>query len=297
VLRRYLDEAGARGSGYVRLMTRTAALASPDQAVVAAFERVDLVIGDPMGEIIAGRVDPDRSLTDHVFAKRLLARAGTRVVIPAGPLAVAQDLEAGIPSDAATRAGRALVLQLLAVAMAVHTGLAPRDVIVDAIPPWTGDEADAPARAVAEVMVRRALLPDHPLAFLEPALDDAASLRWHAVMAVAVLDAPGAQVIVRRPGDETAVATERTGATCAAATTAAGLWASRVPPALRGPSAQHLTALVRAANATLDQLERSGWSALVDQPMGLPANRLGADAVAERTEAFDVLAPEMPPGQ
>ncbi len=291
VLRRYLDEAGARGSGYIRLMTRTPPLAAPDQAVVAAFERVDLVIGDPMGEIIAGSVDPDRTLTDHAFAARLLARAGTRMVVPAGPLVVAQDLEAGIPSDAATRSGRALVLQLLAASIAVHAGLATRDVLVDAIPPWIGDEADAPARAMAEVMVRRALLPEHPLAFLEPSLDDVAARRWHALLAVALLDAPGAAVIVRRPGDEPANAADRTAATCAAATTAAGLWASRSMPVVRGPSAVHLTAVVRAANATLDLLERSGLGALVDQPLGLPADRLGADAVAERTEAFDVLVP------
>jgi hypothetical protein len=291
VLRRYLDEAGARGSGYIRLMTRTPALASPDQAVVAAFERVDLVTGDPMGEIITGRVDPDRALADHVFANRLLARAGTRVVVPAGPLAVAQDLQAGIPSDAATRAGRALVLQLLAVAITVGSGLAPGDVIVDAVPPWIGDEPDAPARALAEVMVRRALLPDHPLAFLEPALDDAAALRWHAMAAVALIDAPGAEVIVRRPGGESGTSIARTAASGAAATAAAGLWSSRLAPAVRGPSAAHLTAIVRAANATLDLLERSGWAALVDQPMALPVNRLGAEAVAERTTTFDVLAP------
>ena len=292
VLRRYLDEAGARGFGYIRLMTRTPALSAPDQAVVAAFERVDLVIADPMGEIITGRVDPDRALADHVFAKRLLARAGTRVVIPAGPLVVAQDLEAGMPSDAATRAGRALVLQLLAVAIAGRTGLGPRDVIVDAVPPWIGDEPDAPARALAEVMVRRALLPEHPLGFLEPALDDAAALRWHAMTAVALIDAPGAEVIVRRPGDGPATSIGRTAATCAAASTAVGLWPSRTSPVIRGPSAEHLTAVVRAANATLDLLERSGWAALVDQPMALPVNRLGADAVAERTGSFDVLAPE-----
>jgi hypothetical protein len=247
-----------------------------------------------MGEIIDGRVDPDRSLADHAFAARLLARAGTRVVIPAGPLVVAQDLEAGVPSDAATRSGRALALQLLAASSAVRAGLAPRDVIVDAIPPWIVDEADAPARAMAEVMVRRALLPDHPLAFLEPSLDDASARRWHAVLAVALLDAPQAEVIVRRPGDDGTLAVERTATTCSAATTASGLWASRPTPAVRGPSAEYLRLAVRAANATLDLLEASGLASLVDGPLGLPADRLGADAVAERTEAFDVLAPGSP---
>ena len=73
VLRRFVDEAGARRRGYVRLATDAPALAAPDQAVVAAFERIDLVVADPMREIVAGRVDPDRALADHVFAHRLLA--------------------------------------------------------------------------------------------------------------------------------------------------------------------------------------------------------------------------------
>ena len=85
VLRRFVDEAGARRRGYVRLMTDQQPLAAPDQAVVAAFERIDLVVADPIREVITGRVDPDRAIADHVFAHRLLARAGTRILVPAGP--------------------------------------------------------------------------------------------------------------------------------------------------------------------------------------------------------------------
>ncbi|MCJ7710346.1 MAG: hypothetical protein MUQ32_05885, partial [Chloroflexi bacterium] len=99
VLRRAVDEAAARRRGYVRLVTDTPALAAPDQAVVAAFERIDGVVADPVREIVAGRVDPDRALADHVFAHRILARAGTQVIVPAGPLLVAPDLATGVPSD------------------------------------------------------------------------------------------------------------------------------------------------------------------------------------------------------
>jgi len=289
VLRRFVDEAGADRRGYIRLMTDAPALSAPDQAVVAAFERVDLVIADPMHEIVAGRVDPDRALADHAFAQRLLARAGTRVVIPAGPLVVAQDLEAGMPSDAATRAGRALALQLLAVALAVRGGLAVGDLIVDALPPWIVDEADAPARALAEVTLRRALLPGHPVAFLEPVLDGAAAMRWHALVAALLVDAADAEVIVRRPGDAVIGTARRAATTREAGAVAAGLWPSRVASALRANAAEHLSDVVRAASATLGVLEQGGWSALVDEPMGIPATRLGADAVAERTETFDPL--------
>ncbi len=134
VLRRFVDEGGARRGGYVRLVTDAPALAAPDQAVVAAFERIDAVVADPMREIVTGRVDPDRAIADHVFAHRLLARAGTLVLVPAGPLLVAPDLATGIPSDPATRSGRALALQLLAVALARRDGLPAGAIVVSALP-------------------------------------------------------------------------------------------------------------------------------------------------------------------
>ena len=72
---------------------------------------------------------------------------------------------------------------------------------------------------------------------------------------------------------------------------ASSLRSSRVPPELTGVAAAHATGAVAAALATLDALEDRGWRSLVDQPLGIRAN-IGAEAVAERTEAFDPLAIE-----
>ncbi|HEU0243358.1 MAG TPA: lysine 5,6-aminomutase subunit alpha, partial [Candidatus Limnocylindrales bacterium] len=237
VLRRFVDEAGARRRGYVRLATDAPALAAPDQAVVAAFERIDLVVADPMREIVSGRVDPDRAITDHVFAHRLLGRAGTNVLVPAGPLLVTPDLATGIPSDTATRAGRALALQLLAVELARRDGLAAAAVIVGAIPDWLVDEPDFPARAAAELALRRALLPGHAVAFIEPPLDDEGCARWQAVVSALLPDAGGAQAIVRRSHDSAP-------ATRGMLQVAASLGASRVPPELTGVAAAHATGAV-----------------------------------------------------
>ncbi len=286
----FVDEAGARRRGYIRLMTDTPALAAPDQAVVAAFERVDLMIVDPMGEIVAGRVDPDRGLADHAYAQRLLARAGTRAIIPAGPLVVAQDLETGMPSDPATRAGRAMALQLLAVSLARRGGMPAEWVVVDALPTWIVDEPDAPARAAAEVALRRVLLPDHALAFIEPALDARAAATWHAVMAALLPDAGDVEVVVRRPGSGGPAGSTGIAGTLEAAGVAVNLRGSRGTPELLGAALEHAGRAVDAAASTLAALADHGWSALVDEPLGIPAARLGADAVAERTEAFDPLA-------
>ena len=290
VLRRFVDEAGARRRGYVRIMTDAPALAAPDQAVVAAFERIDIVIADPMREIVAGRVDPDRALADHVFAHRLLARAGTQVLVPAGPLIVAGDLAKGVPSDPATRAGRALALQLLAVALARRDGLGPDAVVVGAFPDWLIEESGAPARVAAEIALRRSLLPGHPLAFVEPAVRPDLAMLWHAIVGALLADAGDALAVVRRPG---ATPTE---AAYTQATTgvAAGLRASRAAPELRGIALDHATRAVEAATATLRALEDGGWTSLVDAPLAFAAGHLGADAVAERTEAFDPLAVAIP---
>ena len=287
VLRRFADEAGARRRGYVRLATDAPALAAPDQAVVAAFERIDIVVADPMREIVTGRVDPDRAIADHVFAHRLLARAGTRILIPAGPLVVAPDLATGIPSDAATRSGRALALQLVAVALARRDGVPAASISVGALPDWIVDEPEAPARAAAELALRRSLLPEHPLALVEPALRDEAAVTWHAIVAALLPDAGEVDVILCRPGP--ALATDAR-VTRGAAAVARSLGRSRALPVLAGVSVEHATAVIRAAAATLEALEDSGWRSIVDQPLGIDGARLAGDAVAERTEPFDPLA-------
>lgn len=287
VLRRFVDEAGARRRGYVRLVTDAPALAAPDQAVVAAFERIDIVIADPMREIVTGRVEPDRAIADHVFAHRILTRAGTRVLVPAGPLVVAPDLATGVPSDPATRSGRALALQLLAVALARRDGMAAGSIVVGALPDWVVDEPDAPARAAAEVALRRALLPEHALAFVEPVLDDDAAVTWHAIVAALLPDAGEVETILRRPGPGLAAAARLTRA---AASVGAGLASSRVAPRLTGAAMEHATGAVRAATATLAALEASGWRSIVDQPLGFAGEPGGSESVLERTDGFDPLA-------
>jgi hypothetical protein len=286
VLRRFVDEAGARGRGYVRLLTDAQPLAAPDQAVVAAFERIDVVVADPMREIVSGRVDPDRALADHAFAHRLLARAGTRVIIPSGPLLVGSDLARGVPSDPATRAGRALAMQLLGVELARRDGLPAAFVSISAIPDWIVDEPAAPARAAAEVAVRRAVLPAHPLAFVEPPLDREAAGIWHALVAALLPDAGDVDIVLRQAGDPGAIV----GRTRAAAAVAIGLREGRSAPALSGIAAEHAARLAAAALDTLVALEAAGWPSVVDQPLGMAAGVLGAEAVAERAGAFDPLS-------
>ena len=287
-LRRVLDEVAAGRRGYVRLATAAPALAAPEQSVVAAFERIDIVEADAMAEIVAGSVHPDRALADHAFAHRLLQRAGATLLIGAGPLVVAPDLAAGLPSDPATRAGRALALQLLGVALARGDGIAPGQLVVGAVPPWLIDESWPASRAVAEVALRRALLPNHPLAFEEPVTIPSNAAAWPFVLAGVIPPGAAAALISRRPSGGPMRPSVLAGR--AAAAVAGELGHAFGPRALDGIALDHARAVVAAAIRTLERLDDAGWrSVLGDAPGGGERIRIGGDAIVERTDPFDLF--------
>jgi hypothetical protein len=297
-LRRVADGVAAERRGYVRLAMAIPPLGVPEGAVVAAFERVDLVEADPVAEIVAGGVDPDRALADHAFARRLHRRADTFVSIGPGPLVVAPDLASGVPSDVATRSGRALALQLVGVALARADGIAADRIVVGAYPGWLADEAAATARVLAEVAVRRRAFPDQLMRFDEPTGDHgetAAVAAWPYLVSAALARAGTMALVMRRSHvDPTrAVAEGR-----AAAATAADVAAVSTSGPLGGAAEAHASAMVAAAMATLERLADLGWRAVVGEPPRrgdhgeavVARTALGGDAVAERTEGFDPLS-------
>lgn len=288
-LRRVADGVAAERRGYVRLATANPPLGVPEGAVVAAFERIDLVEADPFDEIVAGGVDPDRSLADHAFARRLHRRSDAMLSVGPGPLIVAPDLAAGVPSDPATRSGRALACQLIAVALARAEGIAPARLVVGAYPAWLADEVDATARIMAETAIRRVLFPDHPMRFDEPVTASrSATAAWPFILSLAVGRAGADSLIMRRsPTDARASARQARAAGDVADQAALGLGRA----GLQGVAASHAHDTVAAALLTLDRLADQGWRAIVgDDPVTDRISALGADAVADRTESFDVLA-------
>jgi D-Lysine 5,6-aminomutase TIM-barrel domain of alpha subunit len=282
-LRRAADGLAAQRRGYVRLATTAPALWSPEDAVVAAFERIDIVESDPMAEIVATGIDPDRALSDHAFAHRLHRRSGTLLTIGAGSLVVAPDIRVGIPSDPATRGGRALALQLLAVALARNDGVPDEQLAVAALPPWSIDEPAAGARAIAEVAVRRALYPDNPLAFSEPDAPPDRAAAWPHMLAAVLVRAGDVALVVRRPGVTAAIARD----TRAAGRVAAEVAGARERGSLSGVALDHARGATGVALATLDMIADRGWQAISgDAPEG-GSRAIGGDAVADRTETFD----------
>ncbi|MEJ7748981.1 MAG: lysine 5,6-aminomutase subunit alpha, partial [Candidatus Limnocylindrales bacterium] len=249
-LRAIADRIAAERLGYVRLATSIPPLGVPEGAVVAAFERVDLVEADPIAEIVAGGVDPDRALSDHAFARRIHRRADTLIGIGPGPLVVAPDMAAGVPSLPATRSGRALACQLIGVALSLGDGVPADRIMIGAYPGWLADEPAASARILAEVAIRRALFPDHLLRFDEPALaNTAAADGWPFIVSAVLARSGPAAMVMRRasadPGRAAAVAR-------ASALVAAEVLTVAPPGALEGAAGIHAAATITAALDTLE---------------------------------------------
>ncbi len=285
-LRDVLDRSAAERGAYVRLAIAPAALAGPEGAIVAAFERADLLDLDPMSEIVATGVDPERALADFSFAVRVVRRAGATIHLGSGPLVVAPDLDAGVNSDPATRSGRALALQMLAASIAVAGGLPPAQVVVGALPAWLADEPDAPARAAAEVALRRALLADHSLAFVEPSGQKDPG-RWPAI-AAAIQPGSGVSLILRHghpDAGEIAAVAEGSRAASDVARDLDGAFGDSV---LKGIARDHAAGALVAAIRTLDTIESEGWPVLAGATAGRGGwGRLGGEAVAPSSDPSD----------
>lgn len=290
-LRVAVDELAAERGAYVRLATAAPALSAPEQAVVAAFERIDMVEADPFTEIVEAGVDPDRALADHAAAHRVLARSGADLCVGPGPLVVAPDLARGLPSDPATRAGRSLALQLLAVRLAVADGIAPEAVAVGALPGWLLGESHPTTRSLAEVVTRSALLPGHPLVLGSPDDGVAPPTRalWRQVAAAVMTWGGGSVELILHPAaDETTIGDEHRAAVRVAREVAAAV----ARQDLQGAAAAHAEATIAAATATLERLAGEGWSTILGpSPADERRLHLGGEAIAERTEGLDLLAP------
>ena len=285
-IRRAADEAAATRRGYVRLASAAPPLAAPEQAVVAAFERVDLVVADAMAEIVSSGVDPDRALADHAFGAALHRRAGTMVLIGPGPLVVGPDLSRGRPSDVATRSGRALALQLLGVHLARGSGLPAEQLVVGAVPASLAAERLGAALSLAEVALRRRLLPEHGLWFTTGDADEGSTGPSLSQIG-GLLPADAAAMLqvsaTHRPGSDPG---EAAGAARTVLATGTMLARSRTGVQLDGPALDHARATAAAAVQALDGLAGAGWRSILGEDFDdAERRRFGADAVTERTES------------
>ena len=277
-LRRVADEAGARRRCYVALMTVTSAFAAPEQAVVAAFERVDFVGADAIREIVEDNVDPDRAIADHSFAHRLQARAGSRVVIGPGPLALGADLASGIPSDAATRAGRALALQALGVELALADGVSSDRLMLGVVSDWVVGEV-GPGAILLQAWLRHALFPDQRLML-------GGTTGWlssRSGFAATVSALAGADVALVVEPTVTADSSAEAADLAAAARAARAMRATLGDGALHGDAGDLAGKTLQAAESALRSLASEGWESMLGPAgHGPDEEPLGRAAVVDR---------------
>jgi hypothetical protein len=285
-LREATDDAAARRGCYASLMTVASVFAAPEQAVVAAFERIDYVVGDPVREIVEDNVDPERALADHAFAHRLQARAGCRVIIGPGPLALGADVASRLPSEAATRSGRGLALQTLGVELALADGLPPDGLFVGAVPDWVGAEG-IPASILIESSLRSLVFRGLRLVVGGPAARTSAP---GGVAGLVSALAGGSASLVIQPAavDRVDVVAADLGAAAAASR---AIRATLGDGALHGDAADVADLTLRAARSALERLAAEGWESLLG-PRGEgdgddgALERLGASAVVERADGL-----------
>jgi hypothetical protein len=274
-LRVVLDEIAAERGAYLSLATTTDGLAAPEQAVVAAFERIDIVFADPFDEIALG-IDAQRAFTDHAAALRLLARSETTVVLGPGPLLAGPELARGETLTSVTRIGRSIAAQAMAVAWAETAGVAPGLVLAsapfeapfeapfDAIA-GANDPGAEGALLLAELTVRKMLHEGHGLVIREPW--GVGPEAWQLALPLSLLGAGATHLVVHRgpPSEFRARADgSRTGAALArvlAQVLPGGEPAAPLP--LAGEVMALATELATVAIATLELAQREGWESLV----------------------------------
>lgn len=263
LLRGALDETATEAGRYVRLATRALGLAAPDQAVVAGFERIDLLYVDPIESVVEYGIEPARAFTDHLVALRLVARSGTILTLGPGPLAVAPELARGEPIALTTRSGRALAMQALDLELSLLAGLPAERILLGALPADLLSEQAGLRSGLAEVELRRRLFPGHGLVFEEPESASAVA-GWPAAMTAWCVGGPPPALVLRR----TAVGGPAPGAgeVRAAADAAAWLAASRRVGALSGEALSYAEASLSVALDTLEGLATNGWEPLLGEP-------------------------------
>ena len=276
-LRRAADEAAAERNCYSSLMTVTSAFAAPEQAVVAAFERIDFVEADPIREIVEDNVDPERALADHSFAHRIQSRAGSRVLLGAGPLALGAEIAAGVPSDGPARAGRALALQALGVELALADGLDPERILLSCVPNWSVGEGDT-AVAPLQAFIRHLVFPGHRLVVVGPAVGLTTPSAGAAL--AATIGVSGAALILDRAVRDVAGASNELRAVATSADALReGFWPEQ---RLGSTAADEAARILDEAAATLARLDTEGWASLLGHGAGERAEGLGRSAVADR---------------
>lgn len=170
VVRAALDDEQERLGRYLQQVNYSSGLCMPEIAYLAAIERLDMLLNDAMYGILFRDINPQRTLCDQYFSRRVIGRAG--ITINTG------EDNYLTTADAVDKAHTVLASQFINEALALFAGLRPEQMglghafeIDKALP-------DSFLFEVAQAQLVRQIFPRHPIKWMPATKHKSGDIFW-----------------------------------------------------------------------------------------------------------------------
>jgi beta-lysine 5,6-aminomutase alpha subunit len=160
IMRAALDEVGERLGRYVMLTNYASGLCMPEIAVMAALERLDMLLNDSMYGILFRDINMKRTFVDQHFSRMLNAYSG--IVINTG------EDNYLTTADAVEQAPAVLASQFINEEFAHRAGLPDGQIGLGDAYEINPDVEDGFLYQVAQAQLAREIFPDAPLKYMPP---------------------------------------------------------------------------------------------------------------------------------
>jgi beta-lysine 5,6-aminomutase alpha subunit len=160
IVRAALDEASERLGRYVMLTNYASGLCMPEIAVMAALERLDMLLNDSMYGILFRDINMQRTFVDQHFSRMLNAYAG--IVINTG------EDNYLTTADAVEQAPAVLASQFINEEFAHRAGLRDEQIGLGDAYEVDPDREDGFLFQIAQAQLAREIFPNAPLKYMPP---------------------------------------------------------------------------------------------------------------------------------
>jgi beta-lysine 5,6-aminomutase alpha subunit len=160
IMRAALDEASERLGRYVMLTNYASGLCMPEIAVMAAFERLDMLLNDSMYGILFRDINMKRTFVDQHFSRMLNARSG--IIINTG------EDNYLTTADAVDQAPAVLASQFINEEFAHRAGLPDDQIGLGDAYEIDPDREDGFLYQLAQAQLAREIFPSAPLKYMPP---------------------------------------------------------------------------------------------------------------------------------
>jgi len=160
IMRAALDEVGEKLGRYVMLTNYASGLCMPEIAVMAALERLDMLLNDSMYGILFRDINMQRTFVDQHFSRMLNAYSG--IVINTG------EDNYLTTADAVDQAPAVLASQFINEEFAHRAGMPDRQIGLGDAYEIDPDRQDGFLYQLAQAQLAREIFPEAPLKYMPP---------------------------------------------------------------------------------------------------------------------------------